>query len=383
MAILLSMRALPFATYAVVRKGPLHLRAGAALAYLVFPIASWSFGASRSVEFIAGGMAYYLLVSFGVNPMVNAMARSRLTRTQALLLVFGIYVFLPGAVFPDMAMRTFLVAGCELALSAYSYCAETSRGTKPRPSTGDCLFFLFVNPTIVYTVRGHEADAPAGGSGFFRAALGILVMFANVALLRPFVAQLRTASTPALSTGAVALIGYAALRFSTVYAAHSGLASIQIGLTRQVGWVVPERYHLPFLAKSPIDFWRRWNSYLRVWLEAYVFLPLARRIGRYKTYRHAGPTVAAGATLLASGLLHDAFVFAGRHTLSSLRAQTEFFAAAAALLVAWRTVAYFGGELRAKLGGRVARIGVIDLVYRLWARLALVSAVLAATLRWG
>src|ERR1700730_9647811 len=70
-------------------------------------------------------------------------------------------------------------------------------------------------------------------------------------------------------------LSYGALQALNLYFAHSGLSSIQIGLIRLLRYQIPERYNYPFLAKSPQEFWRRWNIWLASWAKRYLFFPTA------------------------------------------------------------------------------------------------------------
>jgi hypothetical protein len=269
----------------------------------------------------------------------------------------------------------------ELSLSSYSYCVETSRGRAPVATLGDCLFFLFVNPTVLYTVRGGPASSRTASVGWVRLAAGIATMFINVAALRPLAHQLRSDLPSAITAGAsVSVAVYGMTTALTIYAAHSGLASIQLGLMRVIGWTVPERYCYPLLSKSPIDFWRRWNTYVRMWLEAYVYLPMARA-GRKKGRRWLGPVGAAVTTLAASGALHGAVTFAGRQIIGDLEGEMAFFLGAGLILAAWRIVSLAGNAFRAKL--RPIQAKVFDVVAHAMARAGIVAAMLAGAIAWG
>jgi hypothetical protein len=382
MSVLLSMRLLPFAVYVLLTSAAFRSRVISAAGYLmVSGLACW-LGAGSSIEFLATGFIYYLLISLGVNRLSGLVATGRLTRGGALVVIFFAFLLLPGVVLPGVALSTFLVVGCELALSSYSYCVETSRRGATTATLRDCLFFLFVNPTVVYTVRGTAVATQGGFSGWRRAAAGVTIMFLNVAILRPFAIHVRHglafAGVPAGAT--VSLLLYGMTGFFTVYAAHSGLAHIHIGLMRQIGWAVPERYRYPLLSTSPFDFWRRWNTYVRVWLEAYVFLPLARKVSR-KTKLRSAQVAAAVATLAASGALHCAVTFAGRQNLAALKLEAEFFLAAGVLLAVWRIAAFLGNAVQARLDPLYARRFAV--VAGLSARLGVATALVAATIEWG
>jgi hypothetical protein len=145
---------------------------------------------------------------------------------------------------------------------------------------------------------------------------------------------------------------YGVLRFLSEYAAHSGLASLQIGWMRQIGWRVPERYELPLFAKSPMDFWRRWNTYVRVWLERYVFLPVSVRAARTSKSR-AAQAVAALTVMIASGLLHDGYLLAARQIASTRL--TQLFFAVGLVAIVWRVAGAAASALRARLTGAPVR----------------------------
>jgi hypothetical protein len=381
MALMLSLRLLPFAAYTALLPGTkIGIRLLVLVAYLVFPAVAVVLGAKALTFFIAAGSIYYLLVCLGVNRLSRLLAAGRVTRGGVLVIAFVAFLLLPGALLPGVAVFAFLVVGWELALSTYSYCVETSRPRATTASLGDCLFFLLVNPTVVYTVRGDATTAPCRGAGWPRAVAGAAIMFANTLMLRPLVHHVRSDSWLAMGTaaGLFGLLLYGLLQFLSFYAAHSGLAHIQIGLMRQVGWVVPERYRYPVLATSPMDFWRRWNTYFRLWLEAYVFLPLARRVARVSR-RAWGQIAVAVLTLLASGLIHDAYTFAGHQNFASL--QTTFFLGAGLLLAVWRVAALASASIRSRLDPQRSR--AFDIVAPWMGRLGLGLAVAMAAAVWG
>jgi hypothetical protein len=379
-AVILSLRLLPFAAYAVLATSRLRRKALLVAAYVVFPgLAVW-LGAQASIATILGGCTYYLLVSLGVNPLARLLKTRCVSRGGALVTVYFVYLLVPGLLLPQTALLLFLVVGWDLALSAYSYCVEATRpGARVAP-LGECLFFMLVNPTVVYIARGKAVGRAEGSGALWRAVAGAAVLFANEAALRPVLLHLRVGgdgSTAFLGATAT-LIAYGVLRVCSEYAAHSGLASLQIGVMRQVGWIVPERYRFPLLATSPVDFWRRWNTYVRVWLEAYVFLPLSRQMAGVAP-RYLGPPVAMLATLAASGLLHDAFQFAGRQSLAEMK--TTMFLAAGILLVLWRLAASIGATMRRRLARSQGRL--LDLVGALSSRLALGGFLVATAIVWG
>jgi hypothetical protein len=380
---LLSMRLLPFVVFALLSGGVrLVQKAMALVGYLLVVALAWRLGEGPALVVMVAGLTYYLTIALSTNVLRRLMAAGLLRRGGALVLIFFGYLILPGVLLPGLALSVFLVVGCELALSVFSYCVETSRRGATAASLGDCLFFLFVNPTVVYTCRGVQSSGARGHSGWLRAAAGVAVMFANVAIVRPIAHSLRSGTAlNALPAGpAVRVVLCGVVAFVALYAAHSGLASIQIGLLRQVGWAVPERYNYPFLSASPIDFWRRWNIYVRVWLEAYVFLPLARRLAR-RTGHSAAQVAAAAVTLLASAAVHGAVTFSGRQNLGDLKGEFELFAAAAILLAVWRVFGAAGASIRPRLSS--VHAATFALVSRVSSRVCVAAAIVAAAIAWG
>jgi hypothetical protein len=87
-----------------------------------------------------------------------------------------------------------------------------------------------------YLAQVKPARAPSAHAGLRRVAVGIVTMFVAYAALRPAYQALRSlhgVATTAVVSGVGALL-FAVLRFFAEYAAHAGLADIQIGLMRQL-----------------------------------------------------------------------------------------------------------------------------------------------------
>jgi alginate O-acetyltransferase complex protein AlgI len=92
-------------------------------------------------------------------------------------------------------------------------------------------------------------------------------------------------------TGALAFTGQ-------IYADFSGYTDIAIGVALLLGFVLPPNFDLPYLATSPIDFWRRWHLSLSTWLRDYLYIPLGGNRGhRYRNLL---------LTMLLGGLWHGA-----------------------------------------------------------------------------
>lgn len=82
-----------------------------------------------------------------------------------------------------------------------------------------------------------------------------------------------------------------------IYGDFSGYTDIAIGLGLLLGFSFPLNFRLPYMATSPIDFWRRWHISLSTWLRDYLYIPLGGRKRR---------NFSLMATMLLGGLWHGA-----------------------------------------------------------------------------
>jgi len=125
-----------------------------------------------------------------------------------------------------------------------------------------------------------------------RLAVMVDPVFANPAVYSPF-------------TISSAIVAYSL----QIYCDFSGYSDIAIGVSKIIGFDLPENFNMPYLATSLTDFWRRWHMTLSGWLRDYLYIPLGgNRHGRLKTYRNLM------LTMLLGGLWHGAswnFVFWG------------------------------------------------------------------------
>ena len=86
-----------------------------------------------------------------------------------------------------------------------------------------------------------------------------------------------------------------------IYCDFSGYSDMAIGLSKIIGIDLPENFNMPYLAGSPIDFWRRWHITLTKWLRDYLYFSLpGLRGSRWSRYRNVAITALLG------GLWHGA-----------------------------------------------------------------------------
>ena len=145
--------------------------------------------------------------------------------------------------------------------------------------------------------------------GFFLIGSGL--MKKTVADLLSPVADHAFSASGALSgieawTGALAFTGQ-------IYGDFSGYTDIAIGSAALLGFHIPDNFDLPYLATSPVDFWRRWHISLSSWLRDYLYISLGgNRNHRYRnlmlTMLLGGLWHGAGWTFVAWGFYHGALL---------------------------------------------------------------------------
>ncbi len=295
--------------------------------------------ADRLIEVytVLGGYGYYAFVCLGVFLFSRRTSQIMATRAAVFIGCAVLFLVVPAAVVRNIPVSIILIIGWDLMLSSYSYCVDTQK-LHTRPSLRDCLFFLLVNPTLVYAERGQPINGPKFGfRALLRIALGLMAFFFVYAILDPsfnnFVSFTKTRHGSSYAGGLFFI--FVTLTVVKTYILHSGLASFQIGLMRQIGYKIPERYHYPFLATDPLDFWRRWNIYVAAWIRRYIFFPLAvNKIWRRNLLNPAlGKSLSVIAAFVFVGLLHD-----GLQYLSALRFSSIFtqgFVISGFLVLVW------------------------------------------------
>ncbi len=100
---------------------------------------------------------------------------------------------------------------------------------------------------------------------------------------------------------AAAWVGALAYTFQ-IYFDFSGYSDMAIGLSKIMGFRLPENFRNPYLSSSITEFWRRWHITLGSWMKNYLYIPLGgNRVGSpAKLYRNLF------IVFLLSGLWHGA-----------------------------------------------------------------------------
>jgi alginate O-acetyltransferase complex protein AlgI len=127
-----------------------------------------------------------------------------------------------------------------------------------------------------------------------------------------------------------------------IYADFSAYTDIARGTSRWLGFELTQNFDHPYLARSPADFWRRWNISLSSWFRDYVYIPLGGS--------HGGRLMWARnvlVTFLLSGFWHGAswnYVLWGfYHGMLLIITRARGIAQPPAPPAAWRVVPQIAG----------------------------------------
>ncbi|MEO7271424.1 MAG: MBOAT family O-acyltransferase [Vicinamibacterales bacterium] len=209
------------------------------------------------------------------------------------------------------ALHVILPVGISFyTFQAMSYTVDVYRGElRARRSLVDIAVFVSFFPHLVagpiqrasFLLPQVEAnrrfDVEAARRGLLLICWGFfkkLVIADNVGVIANKVFALEDPSFWLLWTGVFAFA-------MQIYADFSAYTDIARGTSRWLGFELTENFDHPYLARSPADFWRRWNISLSTWFRDYVYIPLGG--SRAGTARWASHVLA---TFVLSGLWHGA-----------------------------------------------------------------------------
>jgi alginate O-acetyltransferase complex protein AlgI len=165
-----------------------------------------------------------------------------------------------------------------------SYVVDVYRGEVPAQRSY-LQFLMFVSmfpqlvagPIVRYKDVEPELRSRPGGladvsAGLGRFCIGLFkkVAIANVAA--ELVARYMDADPGTLSIGE-AWFGLAMFTLQ-IYFDFSGYSDMAIGLGQCFGFRFPENFRHPYVARSVVDFWRRWHISLSSFFRDYVYIPL-------------------------------------------------------------------------------------------------------------
>ena len=197
-----------------------------------------------------------------------------------------------------------------------------------------------------FAVKRHMNWAQTGSG----AALFLWGMWKKTAIadnLSPIAAS--TFHDPAAMTSGELTVGLLAFTFQ-IFCDFSGYSDMARGLARILGLELMVNFNIPYVSRTPSEFWERWHISLSSWLRDYLYIPLGgNRGGPMFTYRNLLITMLLGGlwhgaawTYVAWGAFHGSILIAYRlaHVDKWLNAQPQHGWAAAARDVALVSVMF-------------------------------------------
>jgi alginate O-acetyltransferase complex protein AlgI len=191
-----------------------------------------------------------------------------------------------------------------------SYMVDTYRGAPAEESFWNFAAYVSFFPQLVAgpivrprvllpQIKGdHVYDEDRAIRGIFLVVQGLVKKIAFADFFGSYVDSVF--ADPTGYSGLATLVAIYAYAFQ-IYFDFSGYTDIAIGCGKLFGFEIPINFDLPYIAKNPRDFWRRWHISLSTWLRDYLYIPLGgNRKSAGRTYYNLM------ITMLLGGLWHGA-----------------------------------------------------------------------------
>ena len=251
---------------------------------------------------------------------------------------------------------------------------------------------LIAGPIIPYNKIGWQIEGEHRTTGEMRLAglmrfifgLSKKILIANVLAqtvkelyaLDP--AQIDTATAWAMS------VGYT----MQLYFDFSGYSDMALGISKMMGFTIPENFNFPYISKSITEFWRRWHISLGNWMRNYLYIPLGGNKGSTsRTYFNlwvvfliSGFWHGAGWNFILWGAYHGLFLvierlFLGKYLKSTLSVIYTFFIANIGWVLFRNTDLDVAGMVLKKMFAfEFSAVPVLDLRFRVVLTIALLLA---------
>ena len=88
-----------------------------------------------------------------------------------------------------------------------------------------------------------------------------------------------------------------------IYCDFSGYSDIARGAAKTLGFEISLNFDIPYAARNPQEFWRRWHISLSQWLRDYLFIPLGgSQQGKGRVFLNLVVVMALGGTMARSAM---------------------------------------------------------------------------------
>ena len=289
-------------------------------------VASYLFYASWDVRFVlllAGVSLNAWLGARAIAAAATADRRKALTGTFVSLNVLALALFkylgfldgiaagLFGVHLPGATSIALPVGISFYSFQAISYLVDVHRGkVRADAPAADVFLYLALFPHLLsgpivragtllpqlrQPPRASRADALAGVQLFLVGLVQKRLFADTLAFFTAPVFQ-----QPMLYDGATLFLAMLAFTLQ-IYCDFSGYSLMAIGVSRTLGFSIPDNFDSPYLSGTVTEFWRRWHISLSTFLRDYVYIPLGgSRRG------NARANVNLVLTMLVGGLWHGA-----------------------------------------------------------------------------
>ncbi len=114
-------------------------------------------------------------------------------------------------------------------------------------------------------------------NGFIRFCIGLSkkVLIANVVARQADAIFAMETDHLTMTMAWIGALAYAV----QIYFDFSGYSDMAIGISRMLGFKLPENFNNPYTSKSITEFWRRWHITLGNWMKNYLYIPLGGNRG--------------------------------------------------------------------------------------------------------
>jgi len=189
----------------------------------------------------------------------------------------------------------------------------------------------------------RRTTAAQFGEGGYLILWGLFKKVVIAGHLAPLADGVFTAEAGGYSGGQVLVAVYA---FAVqIYCDFSGYSDIARGCAKLMGFELVLNFNLPYFARNPSDFWRRWHISLSTWLRDYLYVPLGgNRKGPRRTLINLALTMLLGGlwhgaawTFVLWGAYQGGLLIVHRLTMPALARWTRFESAAVRRI--WNVVA--------------------------------------------
>ena len=290
----------------------------------------------QNIVIIIGNYVFYCLIDirfsivlFIVSLFSSVIANKIEKKKSKQILIFGILGNISVLIFfkyigfwGTLATRFGIVMPIGLSFyvfEAISYISDTYNGKiKEHTSVWDVILYLSFFPIVIsgpivkardFLPQIHKkrcitlANFENGMQWFFWGMLEKVVIADRLA-----VAVDAVYSVPSAYSG-ISLLWNSLSYSLQLFFDFAGYSNMAIGIALILGFHVKENFNLPYIARSPSDFWKRWHISLSSWFTEYVYIPLGgNRSGKCRTL------INIMITMIISGIWHGStlnFVFWG------------------------------------------------------------------------